>query len=336
LTPEHRKRWELEVRKHRGPFKKPADLLRRAAASEDVIDSAVIGGVSLADILAGKIAQSQIPANVIAAFHAQFPNHASSFIQAVNHLAGDPEKLAGLVNGVKGKLFEMDYVHWLNNGHLPVGWTADLAHHANNPTWDVVIHDAHGHISELIQNKAVETLASAREAIAAHPDIHVALTHELFAQAAAQPELMGHVIDGQVTLHELNGQVADAVSGAEGADIPFHFPVFGPLLAIGFAVGQNVKMYRNGNISLDECMHNVRERGLLTVLASAGGWATTLLSGEPLVGLPVSIVIRLGVGQLFHNHRRRELLAGYVQTIRASTACLEVQRGRLLMEAPAS
>jgi hypothetical protein len=78
LTPEHRKRWELEIRRQRCPFKKPADLIRRAAASEDIVDSAVIGGVSVADILAGKIAESQIPSNVISAFQGQFPNYGSS------------------------------------------------------------------------------------------------------------------------------------------------------------------------------------------------------------------------------------------------------------------
>lgn len=66
---------------------------------------------------------------------------------------------------------------------------------------------------------------------------------------------------------------------------------------------------------------------------SASGWATTLLSGEPLVGLPVSIVMRLLDGQFFHNRRRRELLGRYVETITNSTSYLEAQLGRPLLEA---
>jgi hypothetical protein len=145
----------MEIRKHQGPLNKPVDLLRRVVSSEDFLDCAVIGGMSVKDILTGKVAEWQIPSNVIEAFHAQYPQHGASFVQAVNHLANDPDKLMGLVNGVKGKLFELDYSEWLNHGHLPEGWTAELAHHANNPGWDVVIHDAHGHVDQLLQLKAL-------------------------------------------------------------------------------------------------------------------------------------------------------------------------------------
>jgi len=104
MTPENRGRLLLELHNHKGPLKKPADLLRRAASSEDVADTAVIGGVALADVVAGKIAEAQIPPNVIEAFHAQYPQYGTSFIEAVQRLSKDPEKLSGLVNGVKGKV----------------------------------------------------------------------------------------------------------------------------------------------------------------------------------------------------------------------------------------
>src|SRR5205807_1092127 len=123
-----------------------------------------------ADIIAGKIAESQIPPDVIEAFHAQYPQYGSSFVDAVNHLSAHPDQLAGLISGVKGKLFEIDYIEWLNNGHLPTGWTAELAGHANNPAWDVAILDAHGRLDEVLQLKATESLAYVKEAIAAHPD----------------------------------------------------------------------------------------------------------------------------------------------------------------------
>jgi hypothetical protein len=217
LRPEYRERWELEIRKHKGPLKKPGDLLRRAVSPEDFMDSAIIGGVSVADILAGKVAEGQIPANVIDAFHAQFPQHEASFVDAVNHLAHDPDKLMGLVSGVKGKLFELDYADWLNHGHLPDGWTAELAPHANTPVWDIVIHDAHGHLDTLLQLKATESLDYVRAAIEAHPDIDVVVPHELYERLADHPEMLGHVVDGHETLHHINGHVADAVGHAEAA-----------------------------------------------------------------------------------------------------------------------
>jgi hypothetical protein len=78
MRPEFRDRWEMEIRKRTEPFQKPKDLLLRATASEDVVDTAVIGGVEVVDILAGKIAESQIPSNVLAAFHA----YGTSFVEA--------------------------------------------------------------------------------------------------------------------------------------------------------------------------------------------------------------------------------------------------------------
>src|ERR1035441_514115 len=233
MKAEYCKRWELEIRRHggKGKLKTPKDLLQRAISFEDFADAAVIGGVGIAQILAGKVSESQIPSAVLEAFHAQFPQHGASFVEAVNHLSGDPEKLMGLINGVKGKLFEIDYAAWLNDGHLPAGVTAELAHHANNPAWDITIHDAHGHTSELLQLKATETVAYVKEAVAAHPNIDVVVPHELYERLGDHPEMLSHLADGHESLAHLTGQVTGAAEHAEAAGIQFHFPI----LAIAFA-----------------------------------------------------------------------------------------------------
>lgn len=337
MRPENRERWVLEIKKQKGPFRKPADLLRRAASSEDFADSAVIGGVALADIVAGKIAESQIPSDVIDAFHAQYPQYGSSFVEAVHHLARDPERLMGLVSGVKGKLFELDYASWLNHGHLPAGWTAELAHHANNPAWDIVVHDAHGHVDQLLQLKATATLDYVREAIAAHPDISVVAPHELVQKIADHHDvLFGHVLDGHDSLAHLNSHVADAVGHADAAGgVLHHFPVLGPAFAITWAVGQNFSAYRTGKTSLEEAVRNVGERGILAILASGAGWAAAVAAHEPFVGLPVSVLTRLFGGQFFHNRRRRELLSEYVYRVATSRSKLEPLLQRPLLESGA-
>jgi len=222
----------MEIRKQNGPLKKPTDLLRRAISSEDFLDSAVIGGVAVADILAGKVAEWQIPSDVINAFSAQYPLHDLSFVQAVNQLRDDPDRLMGLVNGVKGKLFEIDYADWLNHRHLPDGWTAQLAQSANNPAWDVVIRDAHGRIDQLLQLKATASIQYVHEAIAAHPDIEVVIPHELYEKLSDHPDAFSHILDGHETLHDLNGHVADSVGHAEAAGA-LHFPFVGPIVVIG-------------------------------------------------------------------------------------------------------
>lgn len=322
MKPDYKRRWELEISRQGGEskLKKPCDLLRRALSSEDFVDTAVIGGVEVAHILAGKVSESQIPRDVLDAFHAQFPQHGLSFVQAVNHLSGDPEKLMGLINGVKGKLFEIDYAAWLNHGHLPLGLTAELAHHANNPAWDISIHDAHGHVSGLIQAKATETLAYVREAIAAHPSIDVVVPHDLYERMGDHPELLSHLLDGHESLGHLTGQVTGAVEHAEAVGVHFHFPI----IAIAFAAGQNFHRYRKGTISLEEAIRNSGERGVLAIIASGSGWAAAAAAHSMLIGIPVAMVIRMLGGQLLHNRGRRKLMDSYIETVSSSRICLEL------------
>lgn len=334
MRPDQREYWERELRTRREPLRKPIELLRRAASSEDFIDTAVIAGFSVSDIVAGKIAESQIPHDVLEAFHDQYPRYGSSFVEAVNHLRSDPERLAGLINGVKGKLFEVDYAAWLNHGQLPIGWTAALAHSANNPAWDVVIRDNHGQISQLLQNKATATLDSVREAIAAHPNIDVVVPHELYNQAATHPELVGHVIDGHGTLSSLNDSMAAAQGHATDAGL--HFPVIGPLIAIGLIAGQNYMDYRKGRKNLEEAVRNVQRRGALAIVATSGYWATTVLSGgNHFAGISVSVLIRTLGNQRLRNHERQELMKTYINSVRDSRLSLRAQTQRPLLEATA-
>ena len=93
-------RWQREIANCCGNFKKPQDLLNRPAINEDFLDCAVIAGFEIKEILAGHIAESQIPSEVIDAFHQQFPNVHENFVEMVSRLKDDPEALQGLVSGV--------------------------------------------------------------------------------------------------------------------------------------------------------------------------------------------------------------------------------------------
>ena len=250
----------------------------------------------------------------------------------MKHLYGDPDKLRGLISGVKGKLFEMDYVKWLNDGHLPRGWTAELAHTANNPGWDIAIHDANGQVAELLQLKATAIMAYAREAIAVHPDIPVVVPHELYERLLSDhPEFLGHLLDGQQTLADLNDHVQDAAGHAEA--VGDHLPFIAPAIAIAFAVAQNFIRYREGKTTFKEALQNVGGRGVLAVIATGAGWAVAIIPGAHLAGIPVAMGIRLFGRQLLHNRDRRELLTRYIETITSSTKVLENQLQRPLLEA---
>lgn len=324
MTPEHRTRWETEISRIGNRLKSPRDLLFRAVPADDFIDSAIIGGISVAEIIHGKIAEWQIPPDVVDAFHRQYPQYGQSFVEAVNHLSADPARLMGLINGVKGKLFEIDYVTWLNAGHMPAGHTAELAANANNPAWDILIRDSHGHVNKLLQVKASENVEYVRQAISAHPNIDVVVPHELSERITQHGYLSDHLVDSHQSLMGVNHSLADATSHAEAAGIHFHLP----FIAITFAVAQNFLRYRKQEVTLEQAVMDAGRRGSLAVLASGVSWAVAHFTGSAIVSAPIGFVTRLMGGQVVHNLQRRDALDDSLVSSGDSIRQLRVQLRR--------
>lgn len=206
----------------------------RILANRSVVADTIIGGgISVADILHGKIAEHQLPADVRAAFHAQYPNLHGGLVAEVQRLHGHPAAIQGLVNGIKGKLFEQQYVDYLNAGqHLPHGFHAVLAHAANQPGWDIKIVGPHGHVHDLLQAKATSSTGVIRHAVHLHPDIGVVSTHGVAAHLHAAHAGL-HVTDSGISNTVLTHHVSHAVGQAVHASA-FHLPVLGFLAVVGF------------------------------------------------------------------------------------------------------
>jgi hypothetical protein len=280
----NRERLEIEYARLGPNPKKPKDLVDRKPSAEDFIDSAIIGGLNIQQIVAGH----QIPRDVVSAFHAQYPNIHISFTEEVRRLYHSPEQLQGFINGVKGKLFEIDYTKWLNDGHLPAGYHADLASHANNPAWDVIVRDAHGSTDNLIQVKASEGVQYVHQAIQLHPSIDVAVPHDVYEQLIRHPELASHILDSGETLGYLNHHLVDATSLAADA-LHFHFPY----VALVFAMGQNYYYYRTGKRPLAIALNDIIERGVMACITAIAAWLAIVLTTNTLAGIPVAILVRV-------------------------------------------
>jgi hypothetical protein len=323
MKDEYRQRWEREYARLQGRLKKPIDLFRRAVSSEDYVDSALIGGAMLSDIIAGKVAEHEIPDDVLHAFHLQYPNQ-GDFVDAVREHAHDPEALAGLINGIKGKLFEGRYADWLNDSHLPAGFHAELAHAANNPGWDIAIKDSHGHISDVLQAKATASMDYVHEALNAHPDIDVVTTSEVFDGLAQKGTDLSHLIDSHQDLAGLTDHVGDGVSYAEAAgDVSFHIPV----VAIGWAILQNVSKYRKGTIAFEEAWRNTGRRiGLAFGAAGAGFVVADAFA--PGTGILTAVLVRLYGTRVFGNLDLRDLASRSVEKSQESTNYLRRQLPR--------
>jgi hypothetical protein len=268
-----------------GRLKTPRDLIQRKTAQNEFLDTAVLAGYSLTDILHGRVAESDIEPEVIRAFHLQYP-HAGGFVDFVRSHSGDDAALAGIVNGIKGKLFETEYVDWLNEGHLPSGAVAELAASPTQEGWDVVIKDSHGHVLDQLQLKATDSLAYIKEALAAHPEIDIVSTHEVFEH------LDGSGVEERVTAvdfsdSQLTEHVQDQI---QAADVTPEFDL--PLLAFGIIALQNFRRYRDGQLTATEAVRGGLKRGWRSLLCRGAAYASILISNEPVLGLPVSVLSR--------------------------------------------
>lgn len=320
MRSEYRLRWAEELQHANEPLKKPRDLLNRRLSPDDYVDTAIIGGVGLTDIIAGRIDESQISPAILRAFHEQFPQQ-ESFVALVQAHADNARSLQGIVSGVKGKLFEDDYVAYLNDGHLPAGDVASLAANAHQPAWDIVVHDAHGNVDEFLQLKATQSAGYLREALDRYPDVDVVVTHEMFAKLGSDDVISRSLIDGHTTLAQLNDQAISGVDHAsDAADHLYGFHA--PEVLIGFVALQSIKRYRSGHVTWQQAVTDFSARSGLAVLARLASVGAAVASSEPMIGLSASIVTRLLGGQVLHNLRKRRTVAAHIKCIVDSRAAL--------------
>lgn len=185
-------------------------LIKKNRADHSFMDSIAVGGDLLADIVAGR---AEVNPEIVSAYEAANPVQASemTFTDAVRSY--NDSQLPAFISRVKGKLFEMQYVDYLNNGVLPAGYTAELAGSATQPGWDIAVRGPDGDIAEVIQAKATDSVAYVREALEKYPDIDVVTTEEVYSGLVMNGTDM--VTDSGVTDAALTEQVTGAVDSAD-------------------------------------------------------------------------------------------------------------------------
>jgi hypothetical protein len=292
-----------------GRLKTPRDLIQRKTGQDEFVDTAILAGYSLADILRGNVAEAEIDPEVIRAFRLQYP-HAGGFVDFIRSHSGDDAALAGIVNGIKGKLFETEYVNWLNEGHLPSGAVAELAASPTQEGWDLVIKDSHGHVLDQLQLKATASLAYIKEALEAHPEIDVVSTHEVF------DHLDGSGLEDHVTVSKFSdGQLTDHVHDQiQAADMTPEFHI--PLLAFGMIALQSYRRYNKGQITAVNAVRGSVKRGWRFLLCRGAAHISFLISHEHLVGLPVSVLSRTMFSRIDVQARFVALLGQYCADLR--------------------
>jgi hypothetical protein len=190
------------------------DLARIARAQkrgskQDLLDLLTVGGITLAASLRDP---GSLPEDVQRAFQLTYPEIARRGETFTTFVDGrDPEQLVGVVNAIKGKLFEIKLVDYLNDGNLPEGARAELATAATQPGYDIRIVGAEGQLIDLLQAKATESASYVQQAIDRYPDIDVTTTSEVYGRLAALGQIDG-VRNSGISEDVLQAKVESAVS----------------------------------------------------------------------------------------------------------------------------
>jgi hypothetical protein len=174
-----------------------------------LLDTLIVGGASMASYLNA----SALPSEIQQAYEMAYPHVAAAkdFAEQVSSL--DAAGLIGFASGIKGKLFEMQYVDYLNNGNLEAGYTAALSMNPVNPGWDIAVTGPDGAVGELIQAKATDSVSYVLEALRENPQIDVVTTTEVYSQLV----MLGFsesVIDGGISEAALSQLVDSGVGDA--------------------------------------------------------------------------------------------------------------------------
>mgnify|MGYP000008768263 FL=1 len=141
------------------------------------VDYLMLGGES---ILALKTA-THIPEAIQKAYESALPGVSSqvSLHEKLSQAEGD--ELIGILSLIKGKLFEQQYVDYLNDGNLEKGYTAVLAESPTQEGWDIAVVGPNDEVAQLIQAKATDSVGYVLNALKENPHIDVVTTTEVYS-----------------------------------------------------------------------------------------------------------------------------------------------------------
>lgn len=281
----------------------PSTVGRRAV----LLDTLTVGGATLADYASGS---ARVPAQVEEAYRLAYPDLASnvSFADEVRSL--DATQLPGLVAGVKGKLFELEYVDYLNDHHLPAGYHAELAPSATQPGWDIQVLGPDGHLKDVIQAKATDSVDYVKDALERYPHIDVVTTSEVHSQLVMQG-FADHVIDGGISEAALQQMAEGAVDGAT-----VHFDWMPSSLALALVA---FSAYSEEGLSAYQKSRNFGERATRSYLAYLAGGALAVATNTWWLGVLGGMGTRFAMGS---GEAKRERLAALRDVVRSNDRVL--------------
>lgn len=298
---------------------KAIERAQNAEQKTELLDLLVVGGVSLAAMMRGQV---QVPPEVQLAFELAYPRlteSGESFADAVARLPA--ENLAGLVSGVKGKLFEMQLVDQVNSGELGEDLRAELAASPTQTGYDIRVLDKSGALSEELQAKATDSVAHVREALERYPNIDVVTTSEVHS----------HLLAAGFGQNVLNSGISDVglqgtVESSTVADASFGVLDLAPS-ALGLALVA-FSAFNDERLTSEQQGAQFGERGARVTISSAVGTAAMLATNTWWLALAAGIGSQTASGIGAQKRRRYEALKAIAIALETEKA-KHVPRGQL-------
>ena len=243
----------------------------------------------------GQLFGWQVPEELQRAYSLACPDLAAQTslqhaVQSMNDV-----QLNGFANLLKGKLFELRYAEYLNDGHLPEGFHAELAASANQAGWDIAIINEQGQIDELLQLKATESADYISHALERYPYIDVVTTEEVYSHAT-MGDMADHLINSGISNDELSDFVQEQILNAQDDVSSDFFPSIIPYAIIAFSVAMDDKKtdYQKGK--------DFGRRSTLSYVCHSLGVAAAAFTHTWWLAPVVSIGSRASLG---YGHRRK-------------------------------
>lgn len=251
-------------------------------------------------LLSDQIDYDKITPQMKEAWQLAYPN-----VPIENLSSYDAEQIQGLVNGWKGKYFEVIIRDKLNAGELvggiqlENGQTAQLAESATQPGWDLQITDTNGNIVEELQLKATHSLSYIKHSLDKYPDFDVITTNEAVDGTTG---LLDQIHDSGVSDSGLEVRFLTLFENVNDSPIQNVMEnVFSGLGLLAIAATESY-MVVFGKKSAIEAFKSGTERSVKSLLSTGAG-ALVMMGGATALVLPVTFATRLVLDRFQIEHK---------------------------------